>query len=360
MKKNLLLAAFAAISVATFAQVDITPEAYKFSQREVGEKLVMQHAVGKWNTEPMSSAKIEEYAPNGGFVSLNANEDPNVGMNATCIVDLGGNVGHVLAITGASMEGLNEAYAANGLGAVKNAPEKGVNSLQINMYTDPSTTPETTVLQADIVVNAWATTTEPGQHIWDNYYYMTAWNDVTPANTNTWEGNVLTITDFCKVDEEGDLEVDDDENAIYDPTRWIRLTTLIKSSPKDTEEAPYSSAVKAKLWTGGSFGNVVLFIKELTFVTTDISRDDERFTGQTNHQRTIETWNPDPDKVDEAVKTLRTAGKFNIRNGRFVSQEYADVYTIDGKRVIAGTHGQLNAGIYIAKINDVCVKFTVK
>lgn len=360
MKKLLLFAAMAAFSVSMSAQTDFTPEAYKFSQRAVGEKLVMQHVDATWNTPPMSSAAIEEEAPNGGFVTLNASSDVNIGMNATCIVDLGGDVGHVLAITGASMAGLNEAYAAAGLGAVANEPEAGVGSMQINMYTDPSSTPTAAIVQSDIVVNAWATSTAPDQVIWANYYHMTSANDVTPNNANGWSGNSLMITDFCQYDEEGDLVVDDDENAIYDPTRWLRLTTLIKTLAKDTEDWPYSNAVKAKLWTGGSFGNVVLFIKELTFKTTDYTKDSEEFTSQTNHQRTYEVWNPDPNKVTDAIKTVQTAAKFDVKNGQFVSLERAEVFTLDGKRVLDGTRGQLAPGAYIAKINGVSVKFTVK
>lgn len=360
MKKVLLFAAMAAVSVAMNAQTDFTPDAYKFSQRAVGEKLIMQHADATWNTPPMSSAAIEEEAPNGGFVTLNANADVNVGMNATCIVDLGGDIGHVLAITGASMEGLNEAYAAAGIGPVANEPEAGIGAIQINMYTDPSTTPPAAIVQSDIVVNAWANNTAPDQVVWANYYHMTSANDVTPQNANGWDGNTLTITDFCQYDDEGDLVVDDDENAIYDPTRWLRLTTLIKTLGKDTEEWPYSNAVKAKLWTGGSFGNVILFIKELTFKTTDYSLDASEFTSQTNHKRTYEVWNPDPGKLSTAIKTVQTAAKFDVQNGKFVSLENAEVFTLDGKRVLAGTQGELTAGAYIAKINGVCVKFTVK
>ena len=362
MKKILLLAAMAAVSVTMNAQEDFTPEAYKFSQRAVGEKLIMNvdPSWPQWNASAMSSTKIEEYAPDGGFVALNVYKDANIGMNATCIVDLGGNVGHVLAITGASMEGLNAAYAAAGLGAVKNEPEAGVASMQINMYTDPSTTPAAAIVQSDIVVNAWATTTAPDQVIWENYYHMTAANDVTPREANDWSGKSLTITDFCKYNEDGDLEVDDDENAIYDPTRWLRLTTLIKTLAKDSEDWNYSNAVKAKLWTGGSFGNVVLFIKELTFKTTEYTADSEEFKSQTNHQRTYEVWNPDPDNVADAIKTVQTAAKFDVRNGQFASLENAEVFTLDGKRVLAGTKGQLAPGAYIAKIKGVSVKFVVK
>lgn len=360
MKKFLLLAAMAAVSVTMNAQEDFTPEAYKFSQRAVGEKLIMQHVDANWNTPPMSSAAIEAEAPEGGFVTLNNNSDVNNGMNATCIVDLGGNVGHVLAITGASMEGLNAAYAAAGLGAVKNEPEAGIGAMQINMYTDPSTTPEAAIVQSDIVVNAWATTTAPDQVVWANYYHMTSANDVTPREANNWSGNSLMITDFCQYDEEGDLIIDDEENAIYDPTRWLRLTTLIKTLAKDTEDRPYSNAVKAKLWTGGSFGNVVLFIKELTFKTTEYTPESEEFTSQTNHKRTYEVWNPDPDNVADAIKTVQTAAKFDVRNGQFASLENAEVFTLDGKRVLAGTKGQLAPGAYIAKIKGVSVKFVVK
>lgn len=362
MKKNLLLAALAVVSVASYAQEDFTPTAYKFSQRAVGEKLEMQATCSDWNAPALSSTAIETLAPNGGLVYLNAQGDVATGMNATCIVDLGGNVGHVLAITGADMAGLNEAYKANGLGEVKNAPESPIGAIQFNAYTDPSTTPEDTVIQADIVVNAWCTDTQAGTQVLSNYYYMTSANDVTPSGSNAWAGNALYAPDFCQYDEDGELVLDDDENPIYDPNRWLRLTTYCWTLTKDTEDWPYSNAIKAKLWTGGSFNKVVLFVKELTFkTTTGVTKADAK--AQTDHARTVETWAPDPDKQITAINTVQAAAKFNVVGDKFVTTEAAEVYTIDGRRVAnvaANGCAALAAGTYVAKIGNGSVKFAVK
>ena len=64
--------------------------------------------------------------------------------------------------------------------------------------------------------------------------------------------------------------------------------------------------------------------------------------------------------VADAIKTVQTAAKFDVRNGQFASLENAEVFTLDGKRVLAGTKGQLAPGAYIAKIKGVSVKFVVK
>lgn len=357
MKKNLLLAAMIAATLSASAQKDITPKAYQFANRPVGEQLQIQDAVGGWNSNAFSSEEIKKLAPEGGLVSLNASENKVEAMNATCIVDLGGNVGHVLAVTGASMEGLNEAFAANGLGAVKDAPQGTVKKLQLNFFTDPETTPGASVVQADIVVNAWATNTEASQNVWDNFYYMTSDNSVNPNNSNAWKANGLAITEFCQVDEDGDLVTDDEENPIYDPNRWVRYTTYVGTLG---EGGQYSNAIKAKLWTGPNFGNVVLFIKELSFKTTDLTTASEEFKSQNNHKRTVETYNPDPNKVADAIKNIQAAKNFSISNGTFTSAEYAEVYTLEGKKVFAGTQGQLVPGMYVAKINKVSVKFVVK
>lgn len=357
MKKNLLLAAMIAATLSASAQKDITPKAYQFANRAVGEQLQIQDAVGGWNSNAFSSEDIKKLAPEGGFVSLNASENKVEAMNATCIVDLGGNVGHVLAVTGASMEGLNEAFAANGLGAVKDAPQGTVKKLQLNFFTDPETTPGASVVQADIVVNAWATNTEASQNVWDNFYYMTSDNSVNPNNSNAWKANGLAITEFCQVDEDGDLVTDDEENPIYDPNRWVRYTTYVGTLG---EGGQYSNAIKAKLWTGPNFGNVVLFIKELSFKTTELNTGSEEFKSQNNHKRTVETYNPDPNKVADAIKNIQAAKNFSISNGTFTSAEYAEVYTLEGKKVFAGTQGQLVPGMYVAKINKVSVKFVVK
>lgn len=357
MKKNLLLAAMIAASLSASAQKDITPKAYQFANRAVGEQLQIQDAVGGWNSNAFSSEEIKKLAPEGGFVSLNASENKAEAMNATCIVDLGGNVGHVLAVTGASMEGLNEAFVANGLGAVKDAPQGTVKKLQLNFYTDPETTPGASVVQADIVVNAWATNTEASQNVWDNFYYMTSDNSVNPNNANAWKANALSITEFCQVDEEGDLVTDDDENPIYDPNRWVRYTTYVGTLG---EGGQYSNAIKAKLWTGPNFGNVVLFIKELSFKTTELTTASEEFKSQNNHKRTVETYNPDPNKVTNAIKNIQAAKNFSVVNGTFTSPVAADVYTLEGKKVLSGTQGKLTPGVYVAKINNVSVKFAVK
>lgn len=357
MKKNLLLAAMIAATLSASAQKDITPKAYQFANRPVGEQLQIQDAVGGWNSNAFSSEEIKKLAPEGGLVSLNASENKVEAMNATCIVDLGGNVGHVLAVTGASMDGLNDAFVANGLGAVKDAPLGTVNKLQLNFYTDPETTPGASVVQADFVVNAWATNTEAGQYVWENFYYMTSDNSVNPNNSNAWQGNGISITDFCQIDEEGDLVTDEEENPIYDPNRWVRYTTYVGTLG---EGGQYSNAIKAKLWTGPTFGNVILFIKELSFKTTELNTGSEEFKSQNNHKRTVETYNPDPNKVADAIKNIQAAKNFSISNGTFTSAEYAEVYTLEGKKVFAGTQGQLVPGMYVAKINKVSVKFVVK
>lgn len=357
MKKNLLLAAMIAASLSASAQKDITPKAYQFANRAVGEQLQVQDAVGGWNSNAFSSDEIKKLAPEGGLVSLNASEDKAKVMNASCIVDLGGNVGHVLAFAGASMDGLNEAFAANGLGAVKDAPQGTVGQFQLNFYTDPETTPGASVVQADIVVNAWGTNTEASQNVWDNFYYMTSDNSVNPNNSNDWKANALAITDFCQVDEEGDLVTDDEENPIYDPNRWMRYTTYVGTLG---EGGQYSNAIKAKLWTGPNFGNVVLFIKELSFKTTELTTASEEFKSQNNHKRTVETYNPDPNKVTNAIKNIQAAKNFSVANGTFTSPVAADVYTLEGKKVLSGTQGKLTPGVYVAKINNVSVKFAVK
>lgn len=56
MKKNVLLAAMIAATLSVSAQQkDITPKAYQFANRAVGEQLQVQDEVGDWNTPPMSS-----------------------------------------------------------------------------------------------------------------------------------------------------------------------------------------------------------------------------------------------------------------------------------------------------------------
>jgi len=356
MKKNVLLAAMIAATLSVSAQQkDITPKAYQFANRAVGEQLQVQDEVGDWNTPPMSSDQIKSFAPEGGFISANMCTKADV-MNASCIVDLGGNVGHVLAITGTSMEGLNEAYAAAGLGEVKNAPQGKIGQMQLNIYSDPETTPGASVIQSDFVVNAWSPNLGASQHVWKNFYYMTSDNSVNPNGSNAWKANGLDITDFCKVDEAGDLETDDFDNPIYDPNRWMRLTTYVGTLG---EGGKYSNAIKAKLWTGG-FGNVVLFIKEISFKTTDLTTDSEEFKSQDNHKRTVETYNPDPNKVTAAIQNIQAAKNFSIANGTFTSPVAADVYTLEGKKVFSGTQGKLTPGVYVAKINNVSVKFVVK
>ena len=66
MKKNVLLAAMIAATLSVSAQQkDITPKAYQFANRAVGEQLQVQDEVGDWNTPPMSSDQIKSFAPEG-------------------------------------------------------------------------------------------------------------------------------------------------------------------------------------------------------------------------------------------------------------------------------------------------------
>lgn len=360
MEKRILLIS----SIVFFAAVcelhaqdltDITPTQYKFSERAAGEKLEMSYEA-KWNTPPLSSAEIENMAPNGGLVSANLPGKLEEYQNAICIVDLGGDVGKVLAINGGG--NVNAVYKAQGIAEIKGMPEGAVTSMQANFYTNPQSTPASAYIRTEIVMNAFADPLSATGAVIDNCYNMTSANNVTPNNDNYTAENKVYSVDFCLLDDDGEPELDDDENYIYDPTRWLTYTYDCRAGSGNDG---LSTAVKMKLWTGNNLNNAVLFFKAINFYVISNYSQDQLILK--TRKKEFAKLTPDPSKVASAIKTVRAAKVLTTNGNELHTDAPAEIFRLDGTKVAdlkANGNIRLIPGIYVARVGNTSVKFVLK
>ena len=216
--KNFLLLATIAISANLMAQetlTDITPAAYDWANQPVGTKMVIKHYDTSWNTPFTFSYTLggSEYLENGGCISANATSDVQAIMDGTAVVDLGGDIGKVMCINGANSRAQEE------LGFTTDASIN--DKIQINIFTNPDNTPRKQWIRCKIVLNIFSNEISATDGIIGNMYFMDADNNNKHADLATYPENKINSAQFILYDDEGDPELDEDENYIYDPNRWL-------------------------------------------------------------------------------------------------------------------------------------------
>lgn len=269
MKKFLLIAAVA-FSVNAMAQeslTDITPKGYDWANQEVGTQLNVNHSSATWNTDYTFSWQLggSEYWQDG-CISANATADPTYVREGSAVVDLGGEIGKVMCINGAN----SNAQSALGFTTAASVNDK----VQINIFTDPNNTPKSQWLKAELIINVFGNTISNDDNegaVIANYYMMSGDND----DLGSWCGNKVKTGDFVQYDDEGDPILDDNEDYMYDPNRWAKITMYFFSRD---DYAGYNNEFttsvnipcKLKLWIPGTLlPTSTIFIKSLKFYAVD-------------------------------------------------------------------------------------------
>ena len=227
--KNFLLLATIALSANVMAQetlTDITPAAYDWANQPVGTKMVIKHYDTSWNTPFTFSYTLggSEYLENGGCISANATSDVQAIMDGTAVVDLGGDIGKVMCINGAN----SRAQEVLGFTTVASINDK----IQINLFTNPDNTPRKQWIRCKIVLNIFSNEISTTDGVIGNMYFMDADNNNKHADLATYPENKINSAQFILYDDEGDPELDEDENYIYDKNRWLTFQVdFLKDAP---------------------------------------------------------------------------------------------------------------------------------
>lgn len=346
MKRRLLFsAAVLMMAAGAMAQTDITPSRYKFANQQVGPYVFDYFHAGGSNPGAADLQVVRDGFPDGCFMfggakvtytsmDVAATKALQAGIN---IVDLSGNVGKVLCFRGKDSN-----YK------IGNPTTETPNWFNLNFFTDPARTPisvdegVTNKIRVRIVYSAYKNIIEIGKSI-NTFYCSTAANNVIPKGDN---GKHLVIPeDFAARDEVGDLDVNEDENYYYDPTRWA----VYEFDTWVPEESGAPTRLKIEFPASGDY---TLFIKEIQFLT--------EVTGNPA-KKEIVTYAPNPTSVK---KVLGDKQIFYVIDGNNVTfADNAEVYAISGAKVAdanADSPLTLDKGFYVVKVGQKTAKLSIK
>ena len=337
MKKHLLGLAALLFAGSMFAQedVDVTPAYYKFADQAVGQYKVMGF-YHKANPDDAPSKIVEDHYNEGAFVVAGGQfaGNPNVTyaqdlQNGVSIVDLGGEVGKVLCVNG-----VNSNY--NTIYGMDYAKCTGsLNWFNFNWFMDPENTPtdgsaDAPNIRVRVVLNIFANSLDESANIINSAYMMAGGNSPLPAASNTDEGVAVTSGSFALLDEDGEPEIDDDENYIYDPTKWMVY---------EWDTYAHGDAIPMRLkmeMNQGNLASATVFIKEVSF--TKLADASEPILG--TRKKSYVTYEVDPQASNVAAIEAEGA---------------AEYYNLSGMKV-----NSLTQGVYIVKKGAATSKVVVK
>lgn len=381
MKKILLLASVALVSCGAMMaeEIDITPKNYHFN--DAVTLPIFNHGVHGANIQGITSTnditapiweniKGDEQYNNGLLVIGGGqywNHDNgfyyNV-VNGLQLVDLGGEVGQVLAWVGADMD-INAVLKA-ATGEDYNITAKctgGFNWGNLNFFTDPKNTPtkknggfiRTTITYQ--VVSPVVDGTVSGANAMNNVQFKTNENGMTGYSTTPWNAPQNFGYD------------EDEEEDVYDPSCWIEYSMdgLCPDTETDEAGAPVGNnyfPMRAVLnYPGDISGNIAFFIKDITF-THVTEGEPEYAAGSVGGEAGIvkKTYKMG---APAGVNKINADSKLTLSvNGKVVTfGAKAEVYNLAGAKVAVADAAQgisLPAGVYVARSGEKAMKFVVR
>ena len=351
MKQILLSLAMIMTAGGAFAQdVDVTPSKYKYADKEVGQEAIDGFITGANIAAPCDKL-IEEKYNNGMFIVAGGQfgntaqpyaKDLQAG---TSIVDLGGEVGKVLCINGANSK-FNEKYN------VKFPQCTGtLNWFNINWFMDPKNTPTisgkevsdaTRNIRVRVVLNVYSNKPGEADNIINAAYMVSNQGNVMPAESNKATAVAITTGEFIEryVDDDSPV-LDDNENYIYDPTKWMVYEWDTYCPTPVDEQTGVPLRLKMEM-NQGNLAGCTVFIKELSFIK--LADSSERIAGN-KRNKTIKTLKPG---VATGISSINASASNGVK----------EIYTLNGTRVNAGT--QLGQGLYIVKEGGKTTKMVIK
>lgn len=351
MKQILLSLAMIMTAGGAFAQdVDVTPSKYKYADKEVGQEAIDGFITGANIAAPCDKL-IEEKYNNGMFIVAGGQfgntaqpyaKDLQAG---TSIVDLGGEVGKVLCINGKNSK-FNEKYN------VKFPQCSGtLNWFNINWFMDPKNTPTisgkevsdaTRNIRVRVVLNVYSNKPGEADNIINAAYMVSNQGNVMPAESNKATAVAITTGEFIEryVDDDSPV-LDDNDNYIYDPTKWMVYEWDTYCPTPVDEQTGVPLRLKMEMVQGNLAGCTV-FIKELSFIK--LADSSERIAGN-KRNKTFKTLKPG---VATGISSINASASNGVK----------EIYTLNGTRVNAGT--QLGQGLYIVKEGGKTTKMVIK
>lgn len=260
MKSKTLLLILAALSAnVIFAQTDITPSRYIFSNQTVGKYQVDAVNAGAnppagW-VLPVDNFNNGYVALAGGpavFTSYDAAQPAAIreGLN---IVDLGGEIGKVLVLRGKTSN--------LAVGAPMGAGYAGA-WFNLNFYLDKTTTPIMEPVRVRLVFSVYENVISATGSALSKFYTSNWQNNTSPALADV---PALFPSDFFQAtDASGDPLANDNGEAYYDPSKWM-IYEFDAQIPEVT-----GNPTRLKIEMLATSGNASLLIKEIKFTKAPV------------------------------------------------------------------------------------------
>lgn len=355
MKKTLLFAAALLVAFPIFAQEemeDITPSGYDYANAPVG---LVDIPVGYNTANPPTPYDnvINTYYNNGLFFVVGgqmvegANYIDRIRPGVS-IVDLGGEVGHVLCVSGYQSK-VNETYKTL-YDVDLNIPQctGALNWFNFSWFTDKDNTPINGTATAPnircrIVMNICSNAVGEADNVIDKVYMMNKQgNVVSTTDEFNAERSSVNSAEFAEYDDEGEPVEDEEGNYVYDPTRWL-IYEFDFHCPGIDKDGNYAHPVRLKMeMNAGNLNHSTMFIKEVKFFKLNSNPSPILMTRSHTYKKLVPSFD-----VSSVSQTAAT------RN------ENTQVYNLAGVRVGNTTEG-LAPGVYIGKQGGKAVKFLVK
>lgn len=261
---------------------DITPANYRFNTATTipwyptlttGANLPAT-GMGVWESNP---AYAENW--NDGLIAIASAGQAEANfqnlLNASSIIDLGGEVGRVYCFVGqksGAIDKLTELYPD---GDFSNVPVQkgGVAGWNYNFFTDPAKTPtdKDGYIHFRMVLNVYHNSFD-GSQVFQNFYHADNQNNNKTkigdkeTNESTTPSAILNNEFVQRWDEDNEPKEDDFGNLMWEPNKWLVVEYDFNVRDVDSD-GKHADPVRMKMQTiaGGKFEDLALFIKEVTF-----------------------------------------------------------------------------------------------
>lgn len=376
--KNLLLAlavAFGATATVWADEVDITPSAYDYNT--VTSFSYGGTSTGANITAPVWTTVDGDNTYNNGLVWVAGGQFASSSttyyadlQTGTTLVDLGGTVGQVLAISGMSSTVNTALYNNYGVNLDLPLAGGGLNWFNIDWFSDPNNTPsgDTNVIHVRLTLNIYSNSPSE-DYLVNTSYPMDNQNNVQPSGSgsNTAEGCGISTLSFCKwygedtgTYEEEDYDYDDDGNLIWNPERWMVYEfdcTMPESDDDGTAYIPFR--VKTE-FNATTLQTSTIFIKSVEI--TYEAGGTVSYASTRNRQWVYYTLSPSESGITSVTNDSNEV-LYNVNGQNVTFVKDAQVYTTSGALVGTAQTGEtitLGKGFYVANVGGKGVKFVVK
>ena len=176
-------------------------------------------------------------------------------------------------------------------------------------------------------------------------YMMTKQGNVVSCTENNndetnAERNSVNSAEFAEYDDEGDPVLDDDDNYVYDPTRWLVYEFDFYCPGKDLD-GNYAHPLRLKMeMNNGNLDHSTIFFKEVKFFKLKSNPDPITMNRKHSYIKLV------PGSGSAISQLSGNRGDLKVYNmaGQYVGR------TIDG----------LSSGVYVSKQNGKVEKVLVK